>query len=560
MSRPAVRIRFHWMRRAVLLAAMFGGASIPVLAQYPGHIKKDADTTPTLRATGVFEWTGDFSKPKAGRLIPVAVWDGKQYQPGGLYLAQPAPITVYSGTVYELQQAGAPRGLFQVNGAENLGGSWIAVGSVKPEVIVAKVKPPMSKHPPQVVKDAGSDSDRPTLHRKDGSDGDSSAGSGSASSGSSDPDRPTLHRKDSGDSGSSSSQTSSSSSSSGSGSQTSGGNGSGSGSGSGNSSGSTASTDSSAPTLHRRDAGDSSSSSGSSGDSGSGSSSGSASDDPDRPTLHRRDSGDSSSSGSSSAPNVDPDRPTLRKRTDKASNDTGAPVSATASNDPDRPKLRYGKPETLEGIVAPSKLEGLPMDMNQMAAISDVKQSESHTFAYSWADSGDAAKMQTAMEDLARKALAGKQAKPQSTIPSTTTTTKTVPKTTAARRKAAAQPVGPVLELEDEKFNAFELSYNGGATLVFTAKNTGDDKVTKYVTVIAQPDFYGLPQTIFQQVTNDERLEITPSMHLVDAVDTDADHRAELIFELRGKTGRAFAIYRVVNRKMDEAFNTGPLP
>lgn len=551
MSRPAVRIRFHWMRRAVLLAAIFGGASIPVLAQYPGHIKKDADTTPTLRATGVFEWTGDFSKPKAGRLIPVAVWDGKQYQPGGLYLAQPAPITVYSGTVYELQQAGAPKGLFQVNGAENLGGSWIAVGSVKPEVIVAKVKPPMSKHPPQVVKDAGSDSDRPTLHRKDGSDGDASAGSGSASSGSSDPDRPTLHRKDSSDS---SSQTSGSSPSSGSGSQT--GSGNGSGNGSGTSSGSTASTDSSAPTLHRRDAGDSSSS-GSSGDSGSGSSSGSASDDPDRPTLHRRDSGDSSSGGSASAPSVDPDRPTLRKRTDK-SNDTGAPVSATASNDPDRPKLRYGKPETLEGIVAPSKLEGLPMDMNQMAAISDVKQSESHTFAYSWADSGDAAKTQTAMEDLARKALAGKQATPQATIPSTTT--KTAPKTTAARRKAAAQPAAPALELEDEKFNAFELSYNGGATLVFTAKNTGDDKVTKYVTVIAQPDFYGMPQTIFQQVTNDERLEITPSMHLVDAVDTDADHRAELIFELRGKTGRAFAIYRVVNRKMDEAFNTGPLP
>jgi hypothetical protein len=43
-------------------------------------------------------------------------------------------------------------------------------------------------------------------------------------------------------------------------------------------------------------------------------------------------------------------------------------------------------------------------------------------------------------------------------------------------------------------------------------------------------------------------------------VDTDADGRAELIFELRGKTGREFGIYRVVNRRVEQAFNTGPLP
>jgi hypothetical protein len=113
--------------------------------------------------------------------------------------------------------------------------------------------------------------------------------------------------------------------------------------------------------------------------------------------------------------------------------------------------------------------------------------------------------------------------------------------------------------LEDEKFSAFELSYNGGATLVLTAK-TGEPGMTRYVTLIAQPDFYGTPQVIFKQITSDERLNIVPRMRLVDAVDTDADGRAELIFELRGKTGREFGIYRVVNRHVEQAFNTGPLP
>ncbi len=44
------------------------------------------------------------------------------------------------------------------------------------------------------------------------------------------------------------------------------------------------------------------------------------------------------------------------------------------------------------------------------------------------------------------------------------------------------------------------------------------------------------------------RLDIVPWMRLVDAVDTDGDGRAELIFELRSKTGRQFGIYRVVNQ------------
>jgi hypothetical protein len=481
--------------------------TLPLQAQYPGRIKKDADTTPPLRATGVFEWTGDIARPKAGRLIPIAVWDGSQYQPGGLYLAQPAPLTVYTGTVYELQQAGTPKGLFQVNGAQNLQGSWIAIGSVKSEFAAPRPKRTTAKLTPQVVKDAGSDSDRPTLHRKAGSDGDSSSSASSGAGGT---------QTNSGSGGTST----------------------------------TSSSDPDKPTLHRRDSSDSSSSGGDSSSSQS-----APSVDPDRPTLHRKDSG-SDSAGTQNAPSVDPDRPTLHRQVEKAGNESGAPVTATANLDPDRPKLRYGKPEMPVGMVEPSKLEGLPPDMNQMTAISDAKPGEVHPYAYSWADPADAAKMQAAMEALAKKALWGKQT--AATAPAAKPATKS-PATAAARRKAAAaQPALP--DLEDEKFGAFELAYNAGATLVLTAKSTGDDKNTKYVTIIAQPDFYGAPQLIFQQVTSDERLSVTPRMRLVDAVDTDADRRAELIFELRGKTSREFAIYRVVNRKAEEAFNTGPLP
>jgi len=84
--------------------------------------------------------------------------------------------------------------------------------------------------------------------------------------------------------------------------------------------------------------------------------------------------------------------------------------------------------------------------------------------------------------------------------------------------------------------------------------------MAKYITLIAQPDFYGKPQIFFKQLTSDKALDIVPRMRLVDAADTDGDGRAELIFELRGKTGRSFGIYRLSSGRMFEAFNTGPLP
>jgi hypothetical protein len=519
MSLPVKFFGSNALRSILILSMLIAGMCVTTHAQYPGHINKNADTTPTLRATGVFEWTGDLAQPKAGRLIPLTVWDGQQYQPGGLYLAQPAPLTVLTGTIYELEQAGSPKGLFSVNGAENLEGSWIAVGSVEPEVIKAKAKPPMSKHPPQVVKDAGSgssttDSDRPTLHRKDGSDSGSGSGSGSGTT-------------------SSSTQA---------GGTQAGGTQAGSGSGS-----STPPSDPDKPTLHRRDSSDSSGS-------GSGSSSDSAStqsgpaDDSDKPTLHRKDSSDNPQN----APDVDPDRPTLHRHQDAAAATSG-PVSFPA--DPDRPKLRYGKPVVQEGMVQPAKLEGLPMDMNQMAAISDVKARELHPYTYSWADPADAAKMKAAMEEQAQKGIAAGF----TTATTQTNVTKTATKsTTTTRRKAAPPP--PLPALEDEKFSVFELSYNAGATLVLTAKTTGVDGVAKYITLVAQPDFYGTPHVLFKQLTSDKALDIVPRMRLVDVADTDGDGRAELIFELRGKTGRSFGIYRLSSGHVLEAFNTGPVP
>ena len=535
MRESGAKARRAWFFAGWMLAGGFFGVAH---AQYPGRIdpNKGAAAAPILRATAVLEYTGDLAKPTAARLVPLVVWDGERYQPGGLYMAQPVPLTVESGTVYELLDAGMSKGLFDVTAAANVSGSWVATGSYQKLAPVKVARLKASKTLPQFVKDSGS---------------------------SSDPDKPTLHRRTDSGSGSASGS----------------GSGSARGSGSSTGSGSTSTSDPDKPTLHRRTDSTTGEQSGTGSDSGSGSSTSSSAPavDPDRPTLHKTDSSSGSGPGTgSSAPSVDPDRPTLHKSSATNPNDNGAPVSATTNADPDRPHLGRGKPAEMEQLDVPStveiaKLAGSPENLKLMAAVSDTRTAkEPRSYMYTWADPEDAKKMQAALEDVAKNLIAGNPLQAAnsgqsfgSATPSRTTKAAAGAKTTtpssartgnAMVHRPAAKPALP--DLTSEQFKAYELSFGGGATLVFTA-SSGQGDQTKWVTIIAQPDFNGVPQILFKQVTSDAQLDAVPRMRLVDAVDTDADNRAELIFELAGRTEQQFAIYKVHDKSVEQVFSTG---
>ena len=209
----------------------------------------------------------------------------------------------------------------------------------------------------------------------------------------------------------------------------------------------------------------------------------------------------------------------------------------------------------------------MPPNLQQMTAVSDATVREVHTFNYQWPDPSEAAQMQTAMEALATKAVLANGAAPTTEIPAVSAprpAVKAAPPKGARAKKAPPKPLHAVLS--DKVFHAYELSYNGEeATLVFTAKaEVGPDNagvtLEKYVTIIAQPDFDGNPIARLQSVTDKNHLDITPQMKFVDAVDTDGDGRAELIFELRHATDRQFAIYKVRGTTAEQAFATGSLP
>lgn len=414
------------------------------LAQYPGQIdakKKE----PTLRSIAVVEWEGEAGKPTASRIIPIAVYDGQNYQPGGLYLARPAPLALQSGTEYILEKAGIRRGIYDVDTAQDLHGYWIGYGQWKP------------LFPPKTGQETAKTKAAPK---------------------SLDPGRPHYGNAE------------------------------------------TAPTSPAAtPSKQQQQAPPAQKEQPASTDSG-------------RPILRHRP-----------ASNTD------------ASFLPPGPETETGGLDPGRPHMAFGKKNPTNPSFKLSKLTGTPAKLQQMVAISDAVDRKPQSFVFSWANPEDAGKMKAALEKIAISYL-------------TASTPKTEPRAAehkqsrrkraphVARRSLSAQPV---IKLANEQFKAYGLTYTGGATLVFTAQTEADPGKVRYITLIAHPDFYGVPQILFKSMTSDDSLDQTPKMKLIDAVDTEGDGRGDLIFELIGRNSRQFAIYQVAGGEVEQLFTTGPL-
>lgn len=513
------KLSSRWANGLWITAAGWLAVALPCAAQYPGQITDAGKNKPTLRAVAVFEWTGDEAHPKAARLVPICIYDGQDLQDADIYLARPYPLSLSSDVEYQLLKDGKPTGLFDVDTAAREEGDWVGYGKHLPNP-VAK---PAPKQVAKIDEEDDSQSDVPILHRKHHA-GDASSGSGKSSTDSTpdpnapapDPDRPTLHKggdasagSTSADSGSNTSSTNSTQAS--------------------NSSGSGQPSSSSSPTLHR--GGDASTSS--TGDTTSSGTSSSSPSNSSPPQLHRLPDSSASSTDSEN----DSDRPKLKKK--KKDDDPSYVDSVETLSDPDRPHLFRGKSAGYDVAVSPS-LRGMPPDMQQEVAVSDLTDRPEHVWDYTWANPDDEAKMKAAMEDLARTALGlNPPPAPAKPAPKSKTTS------TAHKPKQLTLPPEPA-PLLDEQFRVFELAYGSGATMVLSAHTSGTGAQEKFVTLVAQPDLYGGVTVLIKNVTDAAHLDDTPRMRLVDAVDALADNRGDLLFELRGATQRQFVLYRVL--------------
>src|SRR5271163_269913 len=133
--------RIFRLLRLLGFAVMIAGVGLG--DTLPGQMHKVAKPEQVVRAVGVYEWTGDMTKPTASRLIPVSLFIEGKLEDAGVYIARPVPFALLSGNVYELQAAGIDKGFLDLAYAKHLQATpstgdlayddgWFGYGTVKP--------------------------------------------------------------------------------------------------------------------------------------------------------------------------------------------------------------------------------------------------------------------------------------------------------------------------------------------------------------------------------------------------------------------------------------------
>jgi hypothetical protein len=298
--------------------------------------------------------------------------------------------------------------------------------------------------------------------------------------------------------------------------------------------------------------------------------------------------------GTGTVPDDDPDRPTLghrnvpdnKKPKKQKESDSGVEAMPTSLNDdPDRPEIHRGK---VVSATAPPQLTGTPGNLHQAVAVSDAANNPTHVFARDWESATERAQTLAEMEKLAQPlvhqylaanhlepapasasttAASGPKlntapstaAKPAATAHSTTHSTathSTAHTSTAAHHAASASTPAP-LTFTDEQISGYTLSYGGLPTFVYSAALVTTSGPPVRVTIVAQRLPAGSLQISLSSVTDEAHLDRTPWMRLVDAVDPDDSHRASLLFELRARNSRQFALYSLASAQAQQTFITG---
>jgi hypothetical protein len=225
--------------------------------------------------------------------------------------------------------------------------------------------------------------------------------------------------------------------------------------------------------------------------------------------------------------------------------------------DPNRPRLRRGKPES-NAHLEPSttSFEALTdtaaSPIVVIPAISDVGGPDPRPYTYDIKPAEEAI-YRNKMFDLAATQLraqigaAAKEAAP------------TQKKTIAG--KSAGKPPKPAFD--DVSLRIFDLSNSNEPILVLSAKThppagANESFEPKEITLIARTNLEGELNKLFFSQTDSRHLDATPRMELIDAVDVDGDGRGELLFRRTYDGGSAYAIYRVTADRLWTLFEGTP--
>jgi hypothetical protein len=504
------------------------------------------------RAVGLLQ----LNKTGKGTLIPIAIRiDGKFYD-ASVYKADPVPMALDGGTVYEVEKTGESQGLFTVGGAlhnqnPNSATPWLGAGSYVLNGTVVASKAHKAEDKPRGVD---SDNDAPPRLTRgkasDGAGGQTPGGSGAAQK-STEPT--TASQPKNGASGGSSS-----------------GSGTNPASGSASEAGGAANDDSGRPQLKRASTGDS----GSSGDQGGQGATAKTAPESNAPNAAgpANDGAPSSSTAgtqaktgqpppkasSQSQPSQDQSgqnyyRPTLRR---------GKPTESAPEDTPDELTRTTETIGSLSGANAANAGAGTaPKPPVQLVpAISDAGGPLPESYKFFWKEGEEDDRRKQMLALAANEVRGYLTALAKDTIPA-----KPVPKGTVKQRGAGTYKSATKIEpiFENVQFSAFDVWRNNQPVMILTAEahlpDTGESTSAVkvyYVTLAARTDIYGDLRKLYSGVTDNFHLDVTPRLQLIDAVDADGDGRGELLFRETTDAGNGYLIYRPTGDTLWKMFDS----
>lgn len=485
---------------ATLLFAIFMSCSFPAQAQRP-ELRRPHEEQPTAppaptpkkskaRAIGVVE----FLSGGGIRLVPVALWWEGKYYDASLYEANPAPLAVEPGTVYQALNDGEPAGTFVVSMPKLSNAGWIGDGRWSPyRPMDAKLAAEAAKQPRpkegKAIFTSGSDEGPPVLRRPaDENSGDKSSAPVPAA-----PAQPSPGTQPASSSSTTTSEPSTTTSDSANG----------------------------RPTLHRPN------------------------DQPEPTPV--------ATAQQASSPSIDDsDRPILRKPSEPPQNATsaapGASSPAVDENDPNRPLLTRGeKPPAsqpapkfpVSGSATPAHTAAAKKSSapRSFAAISDAAKFETRSLVYTTTPERQQQLAQS-MLDLALTGMRGFAKKYTSSPP--------LPKDAVIK------------DYDLRFFDLdFSNSPTLVLTAKLPIPTAGSKPFIYYATVVARLDINGDPVKVFNSVTDTTHLDVFPRLELVDALDADGNGRGDLLFRQYSDRTINYGLYRVFPYNMEKVFEGG---
>jgi hypothetical protein len=261
----------------------------------------------------------------------------------------------------------------------------------------------------------------------------------------------------------------------------------------------------------------------------------------------------------------------------KAEAKVNVPASDSGADEANRPILRHGKPAESfadEDVPGYSKTgvsggtssestgkiveaKAAQADVKLIPAISDAKGPIPHPYTFEWIKGEE--------EDRRKQMIALAKQQVQNYVIARDRL-KITPTHPQPSKRAAIKVKEPVLD--NVQMMAYDLWGSNQPIIVLSAQahlpppppgaphsDTASD-LQYPVMLVAYPDIYNNLHTLYSGVTDKFHLDLTPQLELIDAVDADGDGRGELLFRETTDMGTGWVIYRATGDKLYKMFDS----